>query len=155
MDEEREQAIKKYNKLREKYDLPPLDELEKELDFVLDDDVAIAKNLINQIWERISSMKSYIEGVLNPQRYCCIIETKFLNPKEKEKVFNFYKEIMIEYWKTVKATFDGPEEKIKKIKSSYDFYKKVKQFSKEYIQRMIDGWSDKENKKEDNKTYIN
>ena len=115
-----------------------------------------SQNIINQIWERISSIKSYIEGALNPQRYCCMIETKFLKSKEKEKIFNFYKKIMIHYWKTVKSTFMTEEDKIKQINASYEFYKQVKKFSNEYIQRMIDGWSDEKTEEEETEDgYIN
>lgn len=146
---DRENAVKKYEELRIKHNLPTLQELEDELDFKLEDDAATAKTIINQIWEKISSIKSYIEGILNPQRYCCIIETKFLNPKEKEKLFDFYKKIMTEYWKTVQSTFGTSEEKTKQINNSYEFYKKVKQFSKEYIQRMIKGWSEEEKKEKE------
>jgi len=152
--EDRQAAIKSYNKLKEKYELPELSEVEKEFDFELEDTAGIVKAIINQIWERISSMKSYIEGVLNPQRYCCMIETKFLKSKEKEKIFNFYKKIMIEYWKTVKATFEEEEAKINQLKNSYKFYQKVKRFSRDYIQRMIDGWSE-EKTEEKQKDYIN
>jgi|GEM_PF-2042556 len=155
MDKEREAAIKEYEKLKTKYELPELEELEQEFDFELEDDKIIAKTIINQVWEKISSMKSYIEGILNPQRYCCIVETKFLNAKEKEKIFNFYKKIMTEYWKTVKATFSTPEDKIKQINKSYAFYKKVKNFSQEYIQRMIDGWSEEKGEAEEKDGYIN
>ena len=155
MDDDRKAALKAYNELKAKYDLPELENLEKEFDFELEDDKIIAKTIINHIWEKISSIKSYIEGTLNPQRYCCIVETKFLNAKEKEKIFNFYKRIMSEYWSTVKATFGSPEEKINKIKDSFEFYKKVKKFSKDYIQRMIDGWNEKESADVENDGYIN
>ena len=151
---DRENAIKKYDEYKTKYNLPSLNELEEEFDFKLEEDIGISKAVINQIWEKISSIKSYIEGILNPQRYCCMIETKFLNPKEKEKLFNYYKKIMIEYWKTVQSTFATSEEKLKQINNSYEFYKKVKQFSKDYITRMIKGWSE-EDKTEKQDDYIN
>jgi hypothetical protein len=148
--EDRKAAIKKYDELKIKYKLPTRKELEKEFDFELEDTAGIPKEIINQIWERITSIKSYIEGALNPQRYCCMIETKFFNPKEKEKVFDFYKKIMIEYWKTVQATFRTKEEKVKQINKSFEFYKKVKKFSEGYIQKMIDGWSEGQEKEEKN-----
>lgn len=150
--EDRENAVKKYNEYKTQYALPELNELEDEFDFKLEDDAGIAKTIINQVWEKISSIKSYIEGILNPQRYCCMIETKFLNAKEKEKLFNFYKKIMIEYWKTVQSTFGTNEEKLKQITNSYEFYKRVKTFSKDYITRMIKGWS--EENKEEKEEYI-
>ncbi len=151
--EEREKAIKKYEELKNQYGLPALHLLEDEFDFKLEDDNAISKTIINQIWEKISSIKSYVEGILNPQRYCCMIETKFLNAKEKEKLFNYYKKIMIEYWKTVQSTFGTNDEKTKQIINSYEFYKKVKAFSKDYLQRMVKGWSE-EDKEEKQENYI-
>ncbi len=151
--EDRKLAVKKYNELKAKYGLPSLKEIESEFDFELEEDIGIAKIIINQIWERISSMRSYIEGILNPQRYNSIIETKFFNAKEKERVFNFYKLIMIEYWKTIKITYDTPEMRVKQIKNSYDFYQKVKKYSNIFVQRMIDGWSEKDKKEKEG--YIN
>jgi len=151
--EDRESAIKKYEELKNQHGLPELAELENEFDFELEDDAAIIKTIINQMWDKISSMKSYIEGILHPQRYCCIIETKFLKPKEKEKVFDFYKIIMAEYWKTVKSTFGAIEDKARQIKETYEFYKKVKKFSEDYLNRMLKGWSEEE--KETKEEYIN
>ncbi|MFA5406103.1 MAG: hypothetical protein WC307_01990 [Candidatus Nanoarchaeia archaeon] len=152
--ENREKAVSKYEELKTKYSLPELAELEDEFDFELDDDSAIIKTIINQIWDKVSSIKSYIEGILHPQRYCCIIETKFLNNKEKEKVFDFYKKIMADYWKTVKSTFGSQEEKINQVRETYEFYKKVKKFSNEYLNRMIKGWEEEE-EKEPKEEYIN
>ncbi len=150
--EDRKLAVKKYNEYRKKYNLPPLEELEDEFGFELDDDAGIAKTIINQIWERISALRSYIEGILNPQRYCCLIETKFFNPKEKEKIFKFYQKIMIAYWKTIQISFKGKEERFKHINFCYDFYKKVRAYSLKYTQRMIDGWSEED--KEEKESYI-
>ena len=149
--EDREKAVEKYEQMKKEYGLPELKEIEEELEFEIENDAEITKTIINNIWERVSTVKSYIEGILNPQRYCCLIETKFMNPKEKEKVFDFYKEIMTAYWKTVHSTFGETPDRVKQINDSYEFYKKVKKFAKDYIQRMIKGWSeeDKEKKKEE------
>lgn len=152
--EDRTKAVSKYEQMKKEHGLPELKEIEEELEFEIENDAEIVKTIINNIWERISTIKSYIEGILNPQRYCCLIETKFMNQKEKEKIFDFYTEIMTAYWKTVQSTFGETTERIKEINDSYTFYKKVKKFSKEYIQKMIKGWSEEEkDKKKEEQMY--
>ena len=152
--EDRKLAVKEYKLLQEKHGLPKLSELEQEFEFELDEKTGIIKILNQQIWDRISIIKSYIEGILHPQRYCCMTETGFLNKKEKERIYEFYKKIMIEYWKTVKSTFLGEEKRAKQLKNNYEFYQKVKKFSTIYSDKMIKGWS-QEQEEEKNEGYIN
>lgn len=152
--EDRDKAVKKYNKLKEKYELPALNALEEEFEFELDDTNGIIKTITHQVWDKITLIKSFIEGVLHPQRYCCITETGFLNPKSKEKIFNFYRLIMAEYWRTIKASFENEERKAEQLKNSYEFYQEVKKFSQNYTQKMIKGWEETEETEEKN-GYIN
>lgn len=149
----REKAIQAYKVLKKKHTLPSLKELEKEFDFELEDAKGIIKEVINKIWEKISQIKGWLEGLLHPQHYCCMFETEFFNKKEKERIFNIYMELMKEYWKTIKAGFGNEEENAKRLNKSLVFYKKIKKFATKYCDRMIKGWSEKE-KEETKGEYI-
>lgn len=153
--EDREKAIKEYGKLQKEYGLPKLSLLENEFEFELDDTSGIIKSITHRIWDKITLIKSFIEGALHPQRYCCITETSFLNPKEKEKIFDFYRKIMSEYWRTVKASFEDDKRKAEQLNNSYEFYQKVKRFSKSYTEKMIKGWEESEEITEEKNGYIN
>lgn len=154
MVESRVKAVKIYNDAALKYKLPSLKELEEEFDFELAETSGVLGQIMSRIWDGIMKMRRDIEGLLQPQQYCCLIEHKFFSESEKKELFNVYGDIMANYWSVIRAGFSSKEERAKWIKKSYELYKKLKPFGVKYTTKLIDNWGKKE-KAEAKEGYIN
>jgi len=152
--EDRKKAIEDYNKLKATYGLPELSEFEKVFDFYLEGPDGIIRKLVIIIWDAIHKMRGDIENMLQPQRYCCFFETKFFNNKEKEELFSLYKEIMTEYWKTVKFFYYDEKQRVELLKQGYALFKKLKPHVEKLADKAISGWSKKEKAVENDTKYI-
>ncbi len=153
MVESRAKAKKIYEEYRKKHKLPSLKELEEEFDFELSETSGVISQIYSKIWEKIMKVKSDLEGLFNPQQYCCLAEHKFFTEKELKEFFNMYAEIMKNYWTAVRAGYISKEERIRKIKDSYEFYKKVKEFARKLYARYVKKWGEK-GEKESKEAYI-
>lgn len=153
MVESREKAVKDYNELMKKYKLPALDELEDEFDFELYETSGIISHVNARIWDKILKIKNDIEGIFNPQQYCCLIEHKFFNDREQKELFNVYTELMIKLWEATRAGYINKDENAKQLITSYEYYKKVKEFAKKFYTKFVDKWGEK-GEKELREEYI-
>ena len=128
-----------------------MEKLKEEFD--IETEKATSVYILQSMWEKISVIKDYIEGLLNPEKYNCMVEISFFDEREKERLFSFYSKLMREHWKYLQALFGSEEERKKEIKELYEFYKRVKKFVKNLSKKMINGWGS-EIKEEKNGDYI-
>jgi len=83
--EEREEAIKIYKEFEKKYKLPPLKELEEELEVYLLE--PIVSGLARTIIDRLAMCGNAIDSVIHPQHHSDMMKSKFFSDEKKKKLW--------------------------------------------------------------------
>jgi len=151
-------ARKKYEKIRKKYKLPKLEELEDMFAFKLaKDSENDLYDICKGILESIDFSKEILENILflhegSPPSN--IYEANFIETRE---CFRIYRKIMELKWKYVKTYFDSNEKNLAEfINESYKSWNgKIKKYLIDISERMEKAWKNyKEKDKKNNQTYL-
>lgn len=152
--EERKQAIKKYNKLKKKYDLPGLDDLESTINICLEKPYFHLNDILSSVAKRIFSPINHIMDLMQPKSILDIMEANFIDESEKDRLIKFGENTMKVVREINAAIYSEEKEKIKMIKKGFDYYKKeVMPFSKEFTSKLAEKWGQEETK-EDIQNYF-
>jgi len=149
----RKGILKEWEKLRKKYKLPKLEELEKEFDFYTE-----GRPVLSEVLKRVALVldliRADLESILHPRGLGEIVESKFFKEEEKDKLFDFYREVRAKIRKVPLAVMGSEEEKVRILKEFIEFYReKAKQFSKKFYEEISKKWMEKE-AKEREITYL-
>ena len=145
---------KEYNKFKDKYDLPNLDELNNifELDVIEKKDFLL-RNIRRRMIDKLNFCSKIIESVIYPNLSSLveIHDTKFFNEDEKNKLSKIYEKIIV-YEKRSLVLDNSTTEKedslfIKNLFKEWDIIKKDVE---EVLRKIEKCWTKKEEKPEGN-----
>ncbi len=156
--ESREEAIRLYNKYKKKYNLPDLDEIEKELLIYLKEPTNILQMLLFYFNAKVGQAISIIQQlILPPPTLIGRMErekTKKLSEEEKEKYFALLKKLTLINRKLSKALFVEEKEAFKIFLDCYEEYKKLKKEIIEVISKCEKIWEEIVKEKEEKKKQV-
>ncbi len=140
MKELREEGIKQYEELRDKYkELPSLKDLEQDFEVRLQ--APVVAGLLHVILDKMGQSANHIEILFAPARMADMIECKFHDEEEKKKLFEFYKKTLSLIHEITKTILEDRNARIKAIIKGLKFYKKeLKPTMKTYLEKQAQGW---------------
>ena len=139
----------KYNVLKQKYDLPTLKYLEDEFDIIdqIKKNEIIPTHLLRfirrSLADRLFSWISYLHIFTFPNQQSMVLMNEFqkFDEKEKEKLTEYMKEIMIVSRKSIKLELVKKEsEDVKLIKEAIETWKNLKPKLLKVVEQNIDIW---------------
>ena len=146
---------KEYQKLRKKYDnLPKFEELNNEFELSAtkefpEDKDFLLRNIRRKINERLVNLSRFIDETLNPNpgSIVGIIESKNFNTKDREKLRELLKNLMLLERKALLLEIEFNDNKeASYIKKSLNDWMKIKKDFKPFILIMMKSWDTKEEK---------
>ncbi len=147
-DVSRREVTKEWERLRRKYKLPKLQEIEKEIGFYLTSKPVISEAL-KGIARILNSISLDIEAVLYPKDLAGMIEKKFFTEEERERLYDFYREIRSKLCKVPIAVMGEEREKVSLFKELLKFYReKARSAGRQFYERLSKGWREKSKGKE-------
>jgi hypothetical protein len=151
MKEEREAAIKEYDKFAKEYELPPREEFEEELEVFIFEPVlsGVARALL----DRLFMCTGVIDQIMHPNHPADMMKSKFYDEKQKEKYWETYQQLQIVIAELMEAAFENRKERCKVLTKSYEEYKKVRPIIKEIFTIQKRGWA-KPPEEETGKGYL-
>ncbi len=138
----------KYKILREKYNLPSYEELDKNFEILNSKPVVEVSFPLavvrRRMCEKLSWISSGIQNIIqpNPSSLVCIEESSFFTKEEKkERLIKLLKELMYLIRKSIDLDIDNSEEKdAEYISETFNKWNELKHKIKEFSKKMKDGW---------------
>jgi hypothetical protein len=121
-----EKIIKKYNKLKEKYSLPEIDEISSFFEiYKIDDDEFLLMELRKKIVGKLIRISEVLESFLHPDTNMSdIYECRAFNDSERDEMFELYKKLKIIEKHSMEISLDSDEQReaefIKQILRSWN-----------------------------------
>lgn len=147
--EEREAAIKKiYASMKERYELPDLEDLQREFNISfmdLDPDektllITIRGGMINILKSITNDVESIVSG---SDRYCCNIERREFSKEDRKELFETYVKMQQIFWKGRLVFLQDDSAIAKWIEEFYKTWKKeIKEKIIWYTKKMYMSWVD-------------
>jgi len=127
--------------------------LKKEFKIKLKKGESLLNQVLVSIAKKLNHQKMDLMQVISPKNIIENHESKMINSRLKEELYESIKELSLLSWQTKKALIDESEdEMISLIKESSDYYiKTYKPIKKKMCEKMIDNWKKEETK---NTNYI-
>ncbi|MBW2993029.1 hypothetical protein KY317_00470 [Candidatus Woesearchaeota archaeon] len=146
-------AIKEsYSKLQKKYKLPKFEEINKEFEInSIEEGEFLLREIRRKIAEKIELYIKVIDGVLQPEpTIASLHEIKALSEKEKEKVYELYKKLMIISRANIETSVNESDSKTADyIRETLKQWEDVKHRFLAVIRKLKESWkSEKELKEE-------
>lgn len=138
--EERQEVEKEYEEFKKKYQMPALEEIEKELCIKIIH-TPVLTSVVNAFREILGGSVSHFEAIIAPARMADMIETKFHDEKEKKEIFKMYKILLAILHEISAAFYSTEKERAEVIKKTFEFYKKeYKPYSYQFLQKQGALW---------------
>ncbi|MBW3020096.1 hypothetical protein KY334_02260 [Candidatus Woesearchaeota archaeon] len=144
-----------YDELKNKYDLPSMDEIDFEFEIDKEADY-ILREIRRKINSKINAYMDLIHGVLQPDasEILQMHEVGFFTEREKSKLLKLYKRLMkiSRHSDELAISFDEESEAIF-IKEVYTQWPEIKEKILTMVRKMKDSW-DKELEEDNNMLYM-
>lgn len=140
-----EEIQKEYSRLMKKYSLPSLKELSNNFGVSISSENLIFYEIVDKILEKIFELAKQVEVItfINTSSSVSeLYEAKMLD--ENEKWFEFYKDMMVFFWKGRKIQITGKEEEMAEfIKTANKKWKdEVRSKFAKFCDLFIKGWKE-------------
>jgi hypothetical protein len=153
--EKRKQLVDEYNKLKESYSLPELNEVEQILNFYLSESTLYVKYITGKLMERLADIINYIGGIIHPQIPIQGYESKFLTKKQKNELFELFEISLSKFYRLRTTLYMNEKETAKLFKEIYKFYKeKLMSEMKKVDEFMCEKWAEKSSDSEFPNSYF-
>lgn len=144
--------MKDYDKIKEKYDLPDFEELNKEFEISsIETEEFLLREIRRKMNEKICFFSDIIAGVVNTESSTtAMIEFGNLMDDDVKEAFNLYKKLM--YWErsSSEAAILGQDEKDAAfIRELHSEWKELKKQVADLITKMKESWKKKTTEKEE------
>ncbi len=138
-------AIKKYEDIQTKMNLPKLDELQKafnlELDFF---EESIVDHVRNEMADAIFEFsEKIIEPLLTAENFCCEFEQKMLSKKELDDIFTMYRKVQSLKWENnILAIKNDEKRSAEFISKMWELWQKDLEKKLDHLcKKLSDGWT--------------
>lgn len=137
-----------YEPLREKYNLPSKEELEKEFELDSPEDTQPLRAVRKKMSEKLEQYVKFIDELMQPDSsFANMYEVRDFSDEDKEKAFKLFKRMMVLYRETVKLNLNlGEEKDAKFISGFYKAWKEMKPQLIDVITKIQDTWSSDDDK---------
>lgn len=117
--------MKEYEKLRKKYNLPNWNWIENNFPLKVEEDIPILLQIRKSISEKLYNILNIIEPIIAvTESYKSFIERNMVSKKERENIFEVYKQLQSLLWTSDKISIDYKEKEcaswIKEVKNSWE-----------------------------------
>jgi hypothetical protein len=147
--DERKKAVAEYKKIRVKYGLPLLDDLEKTLGVYLEKPTHYYEFVLVSLRDRFLEASFMVYDMIQPRSFLSMMESKFFTEKQKEKFLEFASKCSEQVRLLGSAFFSSDKERTAMIGKSFQIYKKeVVPFSKEIHMKLAKKWGEKDTRKD-------
>lgn len=151
-----EDIKKEYSKLQKKYKLPNFEELDKNFEVSsIENAKLLHVNIRKKIAEKIQGFCEVLEGLLHPNTdLTSIYEDKFFSDKEKGKMFDLYKKLMVLARSALELSIEADEkEDAEFIKNINQEWKSIKEEFYKVANKLKESW-EKETEAESKLEYL-
>jgi hypothetical protein len=150
--EDRDEVINAYNKIKDKYKLPTIEEFETEFEVRLQ--VPILRHLLMIMTDHFGWGAGHVEKILHPAHMYDMMETKFHTEDEKKELFKKYQELCSYLHEISLSFYLTPEERGKTIMKALKYYKEsYKPFIQKMLKEHTEKWKE-ETKEEKKESYL-
>lgn len=137
--------IKKgYEILKREYGLPNFDEINNEFEIsLIEHEDFIIREIKNRIFDKIDSFTKFIEQLLQPDTNSIteVNEYRFIDDKERTKLFEFYKNLMNIHREIVSLTIENNDIKTAAfIKKFFNDWPKIKNQMTDLSKKLSKFW---------------
>lgn len=130
-----------YKKYQTKYKLPDLKDLQKDFPLKLENKESILSDIIDSMFNKISSVTESFEGVMTGEGFAAVFEASMLSATERDEVFRIYKNMRSLLWDARLALSRGNEKEIAEvIKKTYTIWNNNSESVANVCKRLSDGW---------------
>ena len=142
-----------YSKLKNKYNLPNFQDLDKEFGISsIENDKFLLRETINKIMERVDFFSELLECSLQPDTSSLrsMNESKFFEDKERRIFYILYKKLMVISRESTEVSLKRYEkEEANFINKTFNEWKELKTDLLKFVEKVKDSWKKETNIKED------
>ena len=134
---------REYVKLRSRYKkLPDWAWLRKNFTVKIEEDGPVIEQVRSTMADKLESVGSKIEPLISgAENFCCYFERRMLSMKEKEKMFELYKNIQFLLWKSNSLGISFSEKECAEwIAEARKFWDSNRPFIIEIFEKLSTGW---------------
>jgi len=137
---------KEYDKLRKKYKLPKLEDMQKEFLFRIEDispepGMPHIHSVVYEINKLLGAVARDTSSLLTAGSFCCMHEIKTFSRSEKERSFELYKKVQKLIWKSRVDLLTGEEACAKWILNVWKEWKHIKKETLWFNKKMYGAWA--------------
>lgn len=136
-----------------KYPLPKYDAINNEFDIsTIENDNFLLRKIIQEMFERIDFYATTLSELLQPDtaQVKSMHESRFFNDKEREKIFELYKKLMIIIRNASEVSLQREERlEAEYIKNTFDEWLLIKPELLKIVNKMKDSWKKETDIKEE------
>src|SRR3989344_7570561 len=138
-----------YEKLSKKYSLPKFEQLDEEFEIraiELNKTGILIKAVLRWITNKLNLFMSYLEPVISvpPQNIHSLIEMRNLSEQERNKMFEFYKELSALLHENLTIELKSEKEIAQQIKKIWKSWPEIKGKEIIFLENMTQAWRKKE-----------
>lgn len=129
-----------------KHNLPSLEELEKELGVIDEDEQDLVQDIISKLLSKSRKYSSFIEEMLHPDsNIVSMQEASMFSNEEREKLFDIFREITLfqRTWLLLELS-SSEEKKVQYFKDFYAYFNSIKPQLEKFVTQAISIWKLKE-----------
>lgn len=142
-----------YGGLKEKYDLPSFQEINKEFEIsTIENKSFLLREITNKIVERIDFFSGLFEDLLQPDPSLLrsMYEAKIFNDEERKTIYTLYKKLMVLNRQSVEVSLNREEkEDAFFIKKTFYEWKELKTSISKIVDKIKDSWKKETESKEE------
>jgi len=147
---------KKYEELKQKYNLPNFNELNSDFElYSIDEDDDLVREILKKIYEKVDSYTKFLEDLLQPDsRLSLMREASTLTPVDQALITKLHMKGMLITRELLELNLEYTEAVAAKIiKNDYEEWQKMKLELKKIVIKLKESWM-KEIKTEQDRGYF-
>ena len=148
-----ENIIDKYNKIKNNYDLPNFEDLDKEFEIsTIESEKFLLREIINKIIERIDIFSCLLEELLQPDSSSLksMHESRFIEDSDRKIIYEIYKKLMVINRESKEVSLKRDEkEEADYINRTFKKWKEIKIELLKYVNIMKNTWEKETDIKEE------
>ncbi len=138
-----------YEKISRKYSLPDFDQLDQEFEIraiELNKFGVLIKAILRLITNKLNIFMNYLEPVITvpPQNLHALIEMKNISEEDRNKIFEFYKEISVLLHENLAVELRSEKDIAQQIKKIWKLWPKIKEDELHFLEKITIAWKKKE-----------